>query len=36
VSEWDGEEALREVLAVRIGTFLFALEYPIHPIDFGA
>jgi uncharacterized membrane protein YkvA (DUF1232 family) len=29
-------EALRDVLAVRMGTFLFALGYLIHPIDFGA
>jgi hypothetical protein len=36
VSEWDVEEALREVMAVMMGTFLFALGYLIHPIDFGA
>jgi hypothetical protein len=36
VSEWDVEEALREVLAVRMGTSLFGLGYLIHPIDFGA
>jgi hypothetical protein len=36
VSEWDVEEALREVLAVRMGTSLFDLRYLIHPIDFGA
>jgi uncharacterized membrane protein YkvA (DUF1232 family) len=30
------EKALRDVLTVRMGTFLFALGYLIHPIDFGA
>ena len=38
VSERMGRrgEALREVLAVRMGTSLFDLGYLIHPIDFGA
>jgi hypothetical protein len=31
-----GGEALRDVLAVRMGTSLFALGYIIHPIDLGA
>ena len=35
-SKWDVEEALRDMLAVRMDTSLFALGYLIHPIDFGA